>query len=103
MCPAQIFASHTIGGVVGNILTGLFAQASVAGFDGIAAMPGGWLDHHYIQLGIQLADSVAGMSYSFLMTVRVRRFACNALLIDNVDNYPVANALYPLPSHSFRT
>jgi Amt family ammonium transporter len=64
----DIFASHAIGGIVGNILTGFFAQASVAGFDGITVIPGGWLDHHYIQLGYQLADSVAGLSYSFVMT-----------------------------------
>ena len=54
---------------MGNILTGIFAQASVAGFDGIAVIPGGWLDRHFVQLGIQLADSTAGMSYSFVMTV----------------------------------
>ena len=65
----QIFATHAIGGVVGNILTGIFAQSSVAGLDGIAQIPGGWLDHHYVQLAIQLADSSAGMSYSFVMTV----------------------------------
>lgn len=65
----QIFASHAIGGVVGNVLTGLFAQASVAGFDGTTVIAGGWLDHNYIQLGYQLADSTAGMSYSFVMTV----------------------------------
>ncbi|KAL4068504.1 ammonium transporter AmtB-like domain-containing protein [Scleroderma yunnanense] len=64
----DIFASHAIGGVVGNILTGLFAQSSVAGLDGITNIPGGWLDHHWKQLGIQLADSVSGMSYSFVMT-----------------------------------
>ncbi|KAH9896721.1 ammonium transporter [Cubamyces lactineus] len=65
----DIFASHAIGGVIGNVLTGLFAQASVAGFDGgLAPIDGGWLDHHYIQLGYQIADSVAGMSYSFVMT-----------------------------------
>ncbi|KAI0365963.1 ammonium transporter [Pilatotrama ljubarskyi] len=64
----DIFASHAIGGVIGNVLTGLFAQASVAGFDGLTEIPGGWLDHHYIQLGYQVADSVAGMSYSFVMT-----------------------------------
>jgi len=64
----DIFASHAIGGVVGNILTGFFAQASVAGFDGVTVIPGGWLDRHWVQLGIQLADSTAGMSYSFVMT-----------------------------------
>ncbi|KAI0826985.1 ammonium transporter [Trametes gibbosa] len=65
----DIFASHAVGGVIGNVLTALFAQASVAGFDGgLAPIPGGWLDHHYIQLGYQIADSVAGLSYSFVMT-----------------------------------
>ena len=55
--------------MIGNILTGLFAQSSIATFDGnLVPIPGGWLDHHYIQLGYQLADSVAGMSYSFVMT-----------------------------------
>jgi Amt family ammonium transporter len=64
----DIFASHAIGGVVGNIMTALFAQSSVASFDGSAPIPGGWFDHNYRQLGIQLADSVSGMSYSFVMT-----------------------------------
>ncbi|KAG5338223.1 Ammonium transporter 1 [Termitomyces sp. J132] len=64
----DIFATHAVGGVVGNILTALFAQASVAHFDGFTLIPGGWIDHHYIQLGYQLADSVAGLSYSFVMT-----------------------------------
>lgn len=30
-----------------QVLTGLFAQKSVAGFDGFTTIPGGWLDHHY--------------------------------------------------------
>ncbi|KAF8554495.1 ammonium transporter [Imleria badia] len=64
----DIFASHAIGGIVGNILTGLFAQSSIAGADGITSIPGGWLDHNYRQLGIQLADSASGLSYSFVMT-----------------------------------
>jgi len=64
----DIFASHAVGGVVGNILTGLFAQASVANLDGITPIPGGWIDHNWIQLGYQLADSCAGLSYSFIVT-----------------------------------
>ncbi|KAL0947809.1 hypothetical protein HGRIS_013882 [Hohenbuehelia grisea] len=65
----DVFASHAIGGVVGNLLTGLFAQASIAASDGVSApILGGWLDRHYIQLAYQLADSAAGMGYSFVMT-----------------------------------
>jgi len=64
----DIFAAHAIGGIVGNICTGLFAQASVAAFDGLTVIPGGWLDHHWVQLGHQLADSCAGVSYSLVVT-----------------------------------
>jgi Amt family ammonium transporter len=64
----DIFASHAIGGVVGNIMTALFAQSSVAGFDGVTAIPGGWFDHHWVQLGYQIADSCASLSYSLVMT-----------------------------------
>ena len=46
----------------------------MAGFDGIAQIPGGWLDHHYVQLAIQLADSSAGMGYSFVVTVSLSFF-----------------------------
>jgi ammonium transporter, Amt family len=46
----------------------------IAALDGMtnaandAAIPGGWLNQNYIQLAYQLADSVAGFSYSFVMT-----------------------------------
>ncbi|KZP10916.1 Rh-like protein/ammonium transporter [Athelia psychrophila] len=67
----DIFASHAISGVVGNVLTGIFAQKSVAAFDGVSVIGGGWLDGHFIQLGYQTADSVSGMSYSFVMTTLI--------------------------------
>ena len=61
------------------MLTGLFAQKSVAGFDGITVINGGWLDHHYIQLGYQVADSMAGLSYSFVMTTIAQEDASRAV------------------------
>jgi len=64
----DVFASHAVGGIVGNILTALFAQASVAKYDGFTIIAGGWLDHHWIQLAWHLADSAAGLGYSFVMT-----------------------------------
>jgi Amt family ammonium transporter len=66
--PLQIFASHGIGGIVGNILTALFAQKAIAAYDG-QVINGGWLDRHYVQLAYHLADSSAGLTYSFIMTV----------------------------------
>ncbi|KAJ9133840.1 Ammonium transporter [Pleurostoma richardsiae] len=64
----DVFAEHGVGGIVGNLLTGLFAADYIAHLDGFSEIDGGWLNHHYIQLAYQLADSVAGFSYSFGMT-----------------------------------
>ncbi|KAL5002722.1 ammonium transporter AmtB-like domain-containing protein [Aspergillus recurvatus] len=61
----DIFAVHGIGGLVGNLLTGLFAADYIAHLDGSTRIDGGWINHNYIQLGYQLADSVTGMAYSF--------------------------------------
>jgi len=67
----DIFASHAVGGIVGNILTAFFAQASVANADGVTVIAGGWLDRHWVQLGYQVADSVSGASYSFVVTTLI--------------------------------
>ncbi|GAB1205459.1 ammonium transporter Amt1 [Aspergillus pseudonomiae] len=61
----DIFAVHGIGGLVGNLLTGLFAADYIAHLDGSTTIAGGWINHNYIQLAYQLADSVTGMAYSF--------------------------------------
>ncbi|RIA91694.1 ammonium transporter AmtB-like domain-containing protein [Glomus cerebriforme] len=63
----DVFAVHGVGGIVGNLLTGIFAQKSIAALDG-QVINGGWLDGHWIQLGYQAADSVTGASYSFVVT-----------------------------------
>lgn len=63
----DVFCVHGIGGVVGNILTGIFAQKSIAGVDG-SVIEGGWLDGNWKQVGIQLIDTVAGMAWSFFVT-----------------------------------
>ncbi|KAK4095940.1 ammonium transporter [Parathielavia hyrcaniae] len=66
--PLDIFAEHGVGGIIGNLLTGLFAANYIAALDGATEIPGGWVNQNYIQLGYQLADSVAGFAYSFVMT-----------------------------------
>jgi Amt family ammonium transporter len=64
----DIFGEHGMGGIVGNLLTGLFAADYIAHLDGFSEIPGGWVNHHYVQLGYQLADCVAGFSYAFFGT-----------------------------------
>jgi Amt family ammonium transporter len=61
----DIFAEHAVGGLIGNILTGFFAADYIAHLDGFTEIPGGWLNHHWVQLGYQMADSVSGGIYSF--------------------------------------
>ncbi|KAI0598808.1 ammonium transporter AmtB-like domain-containing protein [Biscogniauxia sp. FL1348] len=64
----DIFAVHAVGGIAGNLLTGIFAADYIAALDGSTEIPGGWINHNYVQLGYQIADSVAGFSYSFVLT-----------------------------------
>ena len=61
----DIFAIHGVGGLVGDLCTGLFAADYIAHLDGFTEIPGGWLNRHWIQLAIQLADGVTGFVYSF--------------------------------------
>lgn len=65
----DVFAAHGLGGIAGNILTAFFADNRVASFDGSTPIDGGWINHNYIQLGYQLADSVSGFAYSFVVTM----------------------------------
>jgi Amt family ammonium transporter len=67
----DIFATHAVGGLVGNIMTAFFAQSSVASFDGSPPIKGGFLDHHYMQIVYQLAASAAGFGYSFTVTTAI--------------------------------
>nr|AAD40955.1 ammonium transporter MEPa [Microbotryum violaceum] len=62
------FALHAIGGYCGSALTALFADSRVAGFDGYTEIPGGWINHNYIQLGWQLAGATTIMAYTFVVT-----------------------------------
>lgn len=65
----DVFAIHAVGGLVGVILTGIFAESYIVTLDGSPAIAGGWIDGNWIQVGIQLASGSAGMAYSFVVTL----------------------------------
>ncbi|EMD01019.1 hypothetical protein BAUCODRAFT_61123 [Baudoinia panamericana UAMH 10762] len=67
----DIFAVHAVGGVIGNLCTGLFASDYIAHLDGYTVIQGGWVNRHWIQLAIQLCDSVVGMTYSFCVSAAI--------------------------------
>lgn len=54
--------------MVGNILTALFADARVVTFDG-TEIAGGWINHNWVQLGYQVADTAAITAYAFVVTM----------------------------------
>lgn len=64
----DIFAVHAVGGFIGNLCTGLFAADYIAALDGYTVISGGWVNHNWVQLAIQLADSASGFIWSFVMT-----------------------------------
>lgn len=65
----KIFATHGIGGLVGSILTGVFAQASVNSLSGTTTpIRGGGIDGNWLQLVWQLAASFAAMFWAFIWT-----------------------------------
>lgn len=65
----DVFAEHGIGGIVGNLLTGIFAADYIAALDGInTSVDGGWINGVWVQLARQLADSAAAFGWSFVVT-----------------------------------
>lgn len=67
--PLDVFAIHGIGGMVGSLLVGLFAEKEVAGLDGTREIRGGWVNHHYAQLGYQCAEVFSVAAYSFAVSL----------------------------------
>ncbi|CAF1234073.1 unnamed protein product [Adineta steineri] len=64
----DIFAQHGIGGFVGCLLTGIFAQKYIPALDQVT-IAGGWLDGNWIQMSYQLALTGAAFVWSFVMTL----------------------------------
>jgi Amt family ammonium transporter len=65
----DLFAEHAVGGILGLLMNGFFASSSIIALDGVNTnIPGGWVDHHWKQLYIQVAYICATCSYSFVVT-----------------------------------
>lgn len=70
----DVFAVHYIGGLVGLVLTGIFAQKSVIALGYPEGTPldqiqnGGWLDGNWMQVPLQLLGIVVVSAWSFVVT-----------------------------------
>lgn len=43
----DIFAQHGVGGMIGLLANGFFADSTIIALDGVSHMPGGWLDQNW--------------------------------------------------------
>lgn len=64
----DVFAVHALAGIIGLILTGIFAQKSVAHNDGYLDIRGGWLSGHFVQLPLQLAWCAVTVCWNLAVT-----------------------------------
>lgn len=70
----DVFAEHAIGGIVGLIFNGFFAADYIIGLDGVnMEVAGGFLNHNYKQLYIQIAYVVATTAYTFVMSAIIAK------------------------------
>ncbi|KAF3992965.1 hypothetical protein FT663_00346 [Candidozyma haemuli var. vulneris] len=75
----DVMAEHGIAGMVGLIFNGLFGSKTVIGYDNVTDHLGGWLDHNWKQLYIQIVYILATTAYSGGVT---------AVLCFAIDNIP---------------
>lgn len=80
------FSLHGVGGFVGSILTGIFAQKWVALLDG-TVINGGAIDGFGTQIGYQLAGCLAISGYSFFGTLII------LFVIDKIPGLRLRNTI----------
>lgn len=76
----DVLAEHGIAGIIGLIFNALFAADYIIGLDGVntGLINGGWINHNYKQLYIQIAYIVACCSYAFVMSA-ILAFGINVI------------------------
>ncbi|EDO18308.1 hypothetical protein Kpol_1039p59 [Vanderwaltozyma polyspora DSM 70294] len=66
----DVWALHGVGGCIGSVFTGIFAADYVNATAGsyIAPIEGGWINHHWKQVGYQLAAMCSTIAWSTVIT-----------------------------------
>lgn len=67
----DVWALHGVGGALGSVMTGIFAADYVAATDGATLIDGGWINHHYKQVGYQLAAICSVIAWTCTITAIV--------------------------------
>ncbi|CAG8523729.1 17404_t:CDS:2 [Acaulospora morrowiae] len=81
----EVFAIHGVGGIIGNILTGVFADQRIAMLNN-QIIDGGAIDGNGIQILKQLVSCVVGFSWSFIITVIILFIMSKILDMETTGN-----------------
>lgn len=70
----DLFAEHAVGGIIGLLFNGLFADSHLIALDGVnTSVSGGWLNGNWKQLYIQFTYVCAVVGYAFVMTALIAK------------------------------
>ena len=71
----DVFAEHGIAGMVGLFFNGVFGAEYIIGLDGVntGSIPGGWIEHNWKQLYIQIAYIAAGTAWAFVVSAIIAK------------------------------
>ena len=69
----DVFAEHGIAGIVGLIFNAIFGAEYIFGLDGVntGSIPGGWIEHNWKQMYIQIAYIVACTGWAFCISAAI--------------------------------
>lgn len=74
----DVFAEHGVAGIIGLLFNAILGSRTVISYDGYSDHEGGWIDHNWKQLYIQLVYILACIAYSAAVT------AILAFVIDKI-------------------
>lgn len=77
------FIIHGLGGILGSICLGVFASPVIAGTDGVTEIAGGWIYHHWKQMGYQFA----GWLVNFVWSVGATYIIC--FIVDKIPGLKI--------------
>jgi Amt family ammonium transporter len=71
----DVFAEHGIAGMVGLFFNGIFGASYIIGLDGVntGKIPGGWIEHNWKQLYMQIAYIIACTVYAFVVSAIIAK------------------------------
>ena len=69
----DVFAEHGVAGMIGLFWNGIFAASYIIGLDGVntGAVNGGWIEHNWKQMYMQIAYIVATTAWSFCISALI--------------------------------